>query len=283
MVSYAGLDVSLETVAVCVVDGDGAGLWRGKCVAEPEAIAVLLAHKAPGRRTGDPRDRRAVGLALPRAPAARRAGRVRRRAPCQGRADAAPEQDRRDRRPRAGGAGAGRLVQGGAAQERAGAAGGDPDRRPLAPDQDAGRPGQPDPWPAQPFGLRPGQVHGAVLAARSARDRRPRPAGGGDPAPAPALGRPAAADRGAAPAALDDRARGRRLPAAPGGARDRAGHGTRLPDRGRLAGSVPARPGGRGSGWGSRHGASSRVRPTGRDASPSAATHSCAAICSRRP
>ena len=48
MVSYAGLDVSLETVAVCVVDGDGAGLWRGKCVAEPEAIAVLLAHKAPG-------------------------------------------------------------------------------------------------------------------------------------------------------------------------------------------------------------------------------------------
>ena len=48
MVSYAGLDVSLETVAVCVVDGDGAGLWRGKCVAEPEAIAVLLADKAPG-------------------------------------------------------------------------------------------------------------------------------------------------------------------------------------------------------------------------------------------
>ena len=38
------------------VAGDGgdlrggwcAGLWRGKCVAEPEAIAVLLAHKAPG-------------------------------------------------------------------------------------------------------------------------------------------------------------------------------------------------------------------------------------------
>ena len=61
MVSYAGLDVSLETVAICVVDGDGAGLWRGKCVAEPEAIAVLLADKAPGPRTGDPRDRRAAG------------------------------------------------------------------------------------------------------------------------------------------------------------------------------------------------------------------------------
>jgi transposase len=31
-----------------VVDGDGAGVWRGKCAAEPETIAALLAVKAPG-------------------------------------------------------------------------------------------------------------------------------------------------------------------------------------------------------------------------------------------
>jgi transposase len=48
MVTYAGLDVSLETVAICVLDGAGNGRWRGKCAAEPEVIAALLATKAPG-------------------------------------------------------------------------------------------------------------------------------------------------------------------------------------------------------------------------------------------
>jgi transposase len=46
--TYAGLDVSLETVAVCVLDEAGRVVWRGKCAAEPEIIARLLAERAQG-------------------------------------------------------------------------------------------------------------------------------------------------------------------------------------------------------------------------------------------
>jgi hypothetical protein len=28
---YVGLDVSLETTAVCIIDANGAIIWRGKC------------------------------------------------------------------------------------------------------------------------------------------------------------------------------------------------------------------------------------------------------------
>lgn len=45
---YAGLDVSLDSTAVCVVDDAGAVVWRGKCPSEPKAIAATLAERAPG-------------------------------------------------------------------------------------------------------------------------------------------------------------------------------------------------------------------------------------------
>lgn len=45
---YAGLDVSLDSTAVCVVDDAGAVVWRGKCPSEPKAIAATLAGRAPG-------------------------------------------------------------------------------------------------------------------------------------------------------------------------------------------------------------------------------------------
>ena len=44
----AGLDVSLETTSVCVVDEAGAVVWRGKCALEPGVIAETLAKRAPG-------------------------------------------------------------------------------------------------------------------------------------------------------------------------------------------------------------------------------------------
>ena len=44
---YAGLDVSLETTSVCVVDDAGAVVWRGKCASTPEAIAMVLHRHAP--------------------------------------------------------------------------------------------------------------------------------------------------------------------------------------------------------------------------------------------
>ena len=45
---YVGLDVSLETTSVCVVDEAGVVVWRGKCASEPVAIAETLAERAPG-------------------------------------------------------------------------------------------------------------------------------------------------------------------------------------------------------------------------------------------
>jgi transposase len=45
---YAGLDVSLDSTAICVVDDTGAIVWRGKCPSEPKAIAETLARRAPG-------------------------------------------------------------------------------------------------------------------------------------------------------------------------------------------------------------------------------------------
>lgn len=44
---YAGLDVSLDSTSVCVVDDAGAVVWRGKCPSEPAAIAATLAQRAP--------------------------------------------------------------------------------------------------------------------------------------------------------------------------------------------------------------------------------------------
>ncbi len=40
---YAGLDVSDKQTHICLVDGAGAVLWRGRCASDPEAIAKTLA------------------------------------------------------------------------------------------------------------------------------------------------------------------------------------------------------------------------------------------------
>jgi len=44
---YVGLDVSLETTSVCVIDQSGAVIWRGKCSTEAEPISQLVRRYAP--------------------------------------------------------------------------------------------------------------------------------------------------------------------------------------------------------------------------------------------
>jgi len=44
---YAGLDVSLKSVSICVSDGDGSVLWRGEVVNEPSDVAQALNRHAP--------------------------------------------------------------------------------------------------------------------------------------------------------------------------------------------------------------------------------------------
>lgn len=44
---YVGLDVSLETTSVCVIDQDGKIVWRGKCATEPDAICQTVHAHAP--------------------------------------------------------------------------------------------------------------------------------------------------------------------------------------------------------------------------------------------
>ena len=44
---YVGLDVSLETTSVCVIDHNGAIVWRGKCSTEPEPIRETVRKHAP--------------------------------------------------------------------------------------------------------------------------------------------------------------------------------------------------------------------------------------------
>jgi transposase len=44
---YVGLDVSLETTALCVIDEAGAVVWRGDCSSEPAAICAAVAKYAP--------------------------------------------------------------------------------------------------------------------------------------------------------------------------------------------------------------------------------------------
>jgi|TARA_B100000315_G_C14476287_1_gene540783 transposase len=45
---FAGLDVSLKTVSICVCDARGAVLWRGEVVNEPAVVAAILKRRAPG-------------------------------------------------------------------------------------------------------------------------------------------------------------------------------------------------------------------------------------------
>ncbi|WP_276154656.1 MULTISPECIES: hypothetical protein [unclassified Sulfitobacter] len=39
MEHYAGLDVSLKEISICVVDHDGKTIARGACPADPEGVA----------------------------------------------------------------------------------------------------------------------------------------------------------------------------------------------------------------------------------------------------
>jgi transposase len=48
MTLYAGLDVGDKATHLCVVDGEGAILWRGACATDPEALAFTLRKHAPG-------------------------------------------------------------------------------------------------------------------------------------------------------------------------------------------------------------------------------------------
>lgn len=45
MKQYAGLDVSLKEISICVVDGDGKVIARGSTTADPEAIVDFFAGK----------------------------------------------------------------------------------------------------------------------------------------------------------------------------------------------------------------------------------------------
>lgn len=46
--TYVGLDVSLAATSVCVLDDSGAVVFEGKARSTPEAIAAVLADRAPG-------------------------------------------------------------------------------------------------------------------------------------------------------------------------------------------------------------------------------------------
>jgi transposase len=47
MDQYVGLDVSQAETSVCVIDSTGNRVWQGRCVSTPQAIAKLIADKAP--------------------------------------------------------------------------------------------------------------------------------------------------------------------------------------------------------------------------------------------
>lgn len=44
---YAGLDVSLKSVSICISDAEGKIIWRGEVVNEPSKVAQTLSRKAP--------------------------------------------------------------------------------------------------------------------------------------------------------------------------------------------------------------------------------------------
>ncbi len=47
MKHYVGLDVSMEETMVCVMEGSGEAVFKGRVSSTPEAIADLLRRKAP--------------------------------------------------------------------------------------------------------------------------------------------------------------------------------------------------------------------------------------------
>jgi hypothetical protein len=47
MTLYVGLDVLQKETEVCVIDGEGERVWRGKCPSQPKCIAAVLSQHAP--------------------------------------------------------------------------------------------------------------------------------------------------------------------------------------------------------------------------------------------
>src|SRR5689334_6903008 len=47
MTAFAGLDVSQDKTAICIVSDEGAVVWRGSCATTPERIAATLGEHAP--------------------------------------------------------------------------------------------------------------------------------------------------------------------------------------------------------------------------------------------
>jgi transposase len=47
MTKYVGLDVSMEATSVCVMNEEGAVIWRGRVKTEPEALAAAIRRRAP--------------------------------------------------------------------------------------------------------------------------------------------------------------------------------------------------------------------------------------------
>ena len=43
MRAFVGLDVSLASIAICVIDDGGRVVWEGKTLSEPEAVSAALA------------------------------------------------------------------------------------------------------------------------------------------------------------------------------------------------------------------------------------------------
>lgn len=50
MSHYVGLDVCLKETSVCVLDAEGAVVWRGQCRSEPAALAATVRKRAPEAR-----------------------------------------------------------------------------------------------------------------------------------------------------------------------------------------------------------------------------------------
>jgi transposase len=45
---FVGLDVSQRSTSVCILDGQGKRVWRGKCAADPAAIEAVIRARAGG-------------------------------------------------------------------------------------------------------------------------------------------------------------------------------------------------------------------------------------------
>src|SRR6201995_5841014 len=95
---YVGLDVSLETTSICVIDDAGAIIWRGKCSSDPDAITATLRRHAPGARRGAgwSGDRTVVQLADAQPAPTRRARGPHGRPARQGGPQPADQQNRRE-------------------------------------------------------------------------------------------------------------------------------------------------------------------------------------------